>query len=1132
MQPRRGDFDDLIDAELRELLPAGQYSEHDPPPLIETPPSGEPWVSSRSDDLVGLALSGGGIRSATFNLGLLQGLHYMNLLPHVDYLSTVSGGGYIGGFWSAWLVRGDPYGGPPSALFPAAEFPASDRDQDPDASGHQVSDTPEIRHLREFSRFLSPRLGFFETEMWHAVVAFLAGLIPALLATLALLACGLIAWARLGAWFSTSADRALMGTVALVAVCLIVFERASDRLAFPETRAAGRWWYAAFGVSALAAVAWARTWFEAWLAIDRSSVPPWPDAWLGPSGSTDVFIYPPLMAVAVASFVASGFALPIWLVARAVQTSAKPGGGVAHGAIAAVGALERVVMRLLGLAIVWALLVVLWHLGVNLSRVHIRASWAGVTALASGGVFGLLRNWLNQGFKNTGTQGLLERLRPVLPQVLAYLAIGCAMVWLISLMTDGLGRSGAAWDWAAVVMLGGLIVFAFLDPAAYSLHAFYRDRIARAYLGATSPRGSQRGGANRSSEPRPADDMPLDQSIARPLHLVCCTANDLSGDQVETLTRGARSAVLSRFGIAIGNHFAGPPEITFASALTASAAAFNPVMGSRSTQLGPAVTFVLAALNLRLGCWVRHPAGPSRRPILPGLRFFRELFGMTNAGVTPAGVPYAPGVHLSDGGHFENLGLYELVRRHCRYIIVSDCGADPTVAFDDLGNAVRRIREDFGVEIELDLAPLQLARPVTERQHAVVGTIHYDRHFDKGVLIYFKPTLNGNEPPDVGQYHTRNSEFPHEATSDQFYDEAQWESYRRLGFHSVQECFRFVERRGGSLRRDQVFTGARLEWYPTPEGLSRRSLELTDRFAALERELVSTGPHELLAQLFPEVPRPVSGVTPVQPGSVQAASAQLATMTALLQAMQVMEDVWQVCDLDTEWRHPLNVGWVNSFARWATADAFVDWWPILAPNFHPGFQRFIREQFFPRAQLQRPMGFVTVSLPRPPQGGVLDDDLPDGLAKRWWTERMRLEPKRKGRSIYEYRLPAQASRPELQVALIMVSSEPNDPAVVSWTSEDLFVPPSLWGSGLGSEFLPAILDSLAGEGVEYCDVHIVSRPDEKDVAHRQERIAFTEFYRSKGFRTLSQRPGMPKLVRDLNDVDTWVTLRCALPRGR
>jgi GNAT superfamily N-acetyltransferase len=1050
----------------------------------------------------------------------------MNLLRQVDYLSTVSGGGYIGGFWSAWLARGDPYGGPPASL-----FPASDRDPlGSDTSGHQVSDTPEIRHLREFSRFLSPRLGFFETEMWHAVVAFLAGLIPALLATLALLACGLIGWARIGAWVSTSAGTALLGTVGLVAAGLVVFERASDRTAFPETRVAGRWWYVIFSLAALAAVAWTRTWLEAWLAMDRAGVPPWPDAWLGPDGSTVVFIYPPLMIVALASFMSAGFALPIWLVARAMQTSAKPGGDVARAAIAAVGALERVVMRLLGLSIVWALVVVLWHLGINLSRVHIRATWAGMTALASGGIFGLIRNWLNQGFKNTGTQGLVERLRPVLPQVLAYLTIGCAMVWLISLMADWLGRSGESWDRTALVMLAGLAVYAFLDPAAYSLHAFYRDRIARAYLGATSPRGSQRGGANRSTEPRPADDMPLDRTLARPLHLVCCTANDLSGDQIETLTRGARSATLSRFGIAIGDRFAGPPEITFASALTASAAAFNPVMGSRSTQFGPAVTFVLAALNLRLGCWVRHPASRAgRRPVLPGLRFFKELFGMTNAGVNGAGRPYAPDVHLSDGGHFENLGLYELVRRHCRYIIVSDCGADPTVAFDDLGNAVRRIREDFGVEIELDLAPLQMARPVTERQHAVVGTIHYDRHFDKGVLVYFKPTLNGNEPPDVGQYHTRNTEFPHEATSDQFYDEAQWESYRRLGFHSVQECFRFVERRGGTLRRDQIFTGARLEWYPTPEGLPARSLELTDRFAALERELLAAGPLELLAQLFPELPPPnPAGVVAVQPGSVEAARLELATMTALLRAMQVMEDVWQACDLDTEWRHPLNVGWVNAFARWATASAFVDWWPILAPNFHPGFQRFIREQFYPRAELQRSLGRVMVSPPGSPQ----DDDLPAGLAAQWWLDRMRLQPKRQGRPVYEYRLAAKGSRPELQVALIMVSTDALDPTVVSWTNEDLFVPPSLWGAGIGSEFLPAILDELAGEGVSYCDVHIVSRPDEKDAAHRQERIAFTEFYRSQGFRTLSQQPTMPKMVRELHEVDSWVTLRCALPRAR
>src|SRR5258707_5422778 len=83
-------------------------------------------------------------------------------------------------------------------------------------------------------------------------------------------------------------------------------------------------------------------------------------------------------------------------------------------------------------------------------------------------------------------------------------------------------------------------------------------------------------------------------------------------------------------------------------------------------------------------------------------------------------------LHLSDGGHFENLGLYELIRRHCRYIIVSDCSADPEIAFDDLANTLRCVREDFGVEIDLDVAPLcPTGSGNRSTQHAVVRIIHY-----------------------------------------------------------------------------------------------------------------------------------------------------------------------------------------------------------------------------------------------------------------------------------------------------------------------------------------------------------------------------------------------------------------------
>lgn len=94
--PGRGDFATLLDAERGEKLPN----------RVEVPPHiDEPFCTETEDDRIGLALSGGGIRSATFGLGLLQGLSRLGVLSHLDYLSTVSGGGYIGGWWTAWRTR-------------------------------------------------------------------------------------------------------------------------------------------------------------------------------------------------------------------------------------------------------------------------------------------------------------------------------------------------------------------------------------------------------------------------------------------------------------------------------------------------------------------------------------------------------------------------------------------------------------------------------------------------------------------------------------------------------------------------------------------------------------------------------------------------------------------------------------------------------------------------------------------------------------------------------------------------------------------------------------------------------------------------------------------------------------------
>ena len=170
--------------------------------------------------------------------------------------------------------------------------------------------------------------------------------------------------------------------------------------------------------------------------------------------------------------------------------------------------------------------------------------------------------------------------------------------------------------------------------------------------------------------------------------------------------------------------------------------------------------------------------------------------------------------YLTDGGHFDNTGLYSLVERGCRFIVVADCGADPKPCFQDVGDALRRCRIDFGTEIDLDLTPLMRPPGVDfTPAHFAVGNIVYSKEHVKslgwgppppvdesateeekkkmedrerlsrtGVIILFKPTItNKDEPADVRQYKLENSVFPQQTTIDQWFDEAQFESYRRLG---------------------------------------------------------------------------------------------------------------------------------------------------------------------------------------------------------------------------------------------------------------------------------------------------------------------------------------------------------------
>jgi hypothetical protein len=303
------------------------------------------------------------------------------------------------------------------------------------------------------------------------------------------------------------------------------------------------------------------------------------------------------------------------------------------------------------------------------------------------------------------------------------------------------------------------------------------------------------------------------RTIRRPFHVINAALNLVAGKNLAWQDRKAESFTFSalhsgsyctgyRPSDRYGLHRDKKKAISLGTALAVSGAAASPNMGYHSS---PAITFILALFNVRLGWWLGNPgpagdrtyekSGPTfaQRPLLA------EAFGLTD--------DQHPYVYLSDGGHFENLGLYEMVLRRCRYIVVSDGGGDPEFNFEDLGNALSKIRVDLGISIQFEQLPMRsrgdLAGKTFDRTpgkrefaYCALARIPYscvdyretpgDLGDIDGCLLYVKPSLNGTEAADVFHYAKLHPGFPHESTGDQLYSESQFESYRELGYHVME----------------------------------------------------------------------------------------------------------------------------------------------------------------------------------------------------------------------------------------------------------------------------------------------------------------------------------------------------------
>jgi len=327
-----------------------------------------------------------------------------------------------------------------------------------------------------------------------------------------------------------------------------------------------------------------------------------------------------------------------------------------------------------------------------------------------------------------------------------------------------------------------------------SAHRMYRDRLMEAFMPAFAE--ALRG--QSTVAPAAADAMRLHQVDERNSPFPIINANLLLVDSKERRRRlrGGDSFILTpRY---CGSNATGwvdcsdlmDDRMTLPTAMAISGAAANPNTGAGGVGLtrNRLIGVLMAFIGLRLGYWLPNfghakPPGWLPNHVWPGLSTVLPLGHRENGRF----------LELSDGGHFENLGLYELVRRRARLIIVCDGGQDPDFAFEDLQCAQRRIAADFGAT--LDLATEALERLVPRRTehrfpetdlklaqsgHAV-GRIRYPDD-SSATLIYLKTTLIEDLPLGLLGYRGANPAFPDQSTADQFFDEEQFDAYRELGY--------------------------------------------------------------------------------------------------------------------------------------------------------------------------------------------------------------------------------------------------------------------------------------------------------------------------------------------------------------
>ena len=818
--------------------------------------------------LHGLSLSGGGIRSASFCLGVVEALAELGVLNQFHYVSSVSGGGYAASWLAAWSYR-EPDG--------IAGVQRTLRETSTNAAPPS-----EVQHLSRYVTYLAPRAGALSADLWSLLSAYFRNLtitlgttLPAVivLASIPMMMALFAAFSRSREWIVWLAGVVCVFTVTISGLGMRILAEANDHdsAARKATLARGL----AYVGPLLGGASFAIT-------LSAGGVLSW-----AAEASVSMHTAPIWMIVVAAGAIAIGIAT-YHLVIGILQSK-----GLAISTRMKVG-LRKIPARLkhcvcVPLSILVSLgVMALFELVVQLSfhslllEAPLKFAFATITlgpvfwcaAVLLGETFlqAVLSRELDDGDREwmarfgglcltTSVAWLLLCVAtlwlPVLAKIIGvgwvwgsfllllliakwllaaprFLALAisvaatfclCTIGFAIFFITDRWLAEGASFgDVELKVLYAGLGLFALaaaLDLTVninrFSMHALYRDRLVRTFLGASRnkdratgdpgiPEGQEKQFGERVGSPFhnfDAHDNPQlnwlkSDASWRANHWMPIFLFNASLNRTWHTSEPGRMAKAFSFSFSpffCGSKFTGYCEtegyvsneggFTLGAAMATSGAALSSRSGRFDNRL---LAFFLTLLNLRLGTWLGNPNNVKTR-VMAGPRssskaYLTELFGGSSE--------RRDWIHLSDGGHFENLGTYELIRRGCRKIVAIDGSADPDRNFSDLSNLIRLAREELNVGIE-PVSNIRIGgRELSQGRYAALFSVNYPEGAS-GRLIYIKPAFYSdtlfNVPIEVQSYAKSSSEFPHEPTMDQFFSAEQFDAYRRLGQHQIRTIF-------------------------------------------------------------------------------------------------------------------------------------------------------------------------------------------------------------------------------------------------------------------------------------------------------------------------------------------------------